>query len=89
MLFSQHHDYPLGSNNPMRIVKTAMIRETRLNSTIGIAEGLDVYTALLTITRWAAFNLKDELSKGCLKPGLNADLVILDKNPLTQPAEQM
>lgn len=89
MLFSQHHDHPITINNPLRIVRTVVSRTTRLNNVVGAGEGIDVYSALLSITRWAAYNIKEELMKGCLKPGLNADFIVLSESPLTKPIEQI
>ena len=89
MLFSQHHDHPVAINNPLRIIKTAVSRMTRENNAIGLAEAINTYTAILSVTRWAAYNIKEESIKGCIKAGLNADFIILSENPLNKAIDQI
>ena len=45
------------------------------------------YAALRAVPAIAAYEIKEEQTKGTLEPGKLADLVILDKNPLEVPAE--
>jgi len=40
------------------------------------------HDALRAVTATAAYQLKEEKTKGTLEPGKLADLVILDRNPL-------
>jgi len=47
-----------------------------------------VYTALQAMTTWPAYQHFEESLKGQLKQGMQADLIILDNNPLKiKPAE--
>jgi predicted amidohydrolase YtcJ len=49
---------------------------------VGSDERVGAYDALRAVTVTAAYQLKEEKTKGTLEPGKLADLVILDKNPL-------
>ncbi|MFN9998193.1 MAG: amidohydrolase family protein, partial [bacterium] len=48
----------------------------------GEHQRLSPYLALKGVTDWAAYQIKEEKSKGTLTVGKLADLVILEKNPL-------
>ena len=50
--------------------------------TLGEAQRIDVYKALQGFTTSAAYQYKEESTKGVLAKGMLADLVILDRNPL-------
>lgn len=77
-----HTDAPVALPNLMRVLWTASKRESRSGEIIGIEERLTPYQALKAITIWSAHQHFEENSKGSLKAGKLADLVILDKNPL-------
>ena len=47
------------------------------------------YEGLQAITRWSAFQHFEEDTKGTLEEGKLADMVILDKNPLKVPEEEI
>ncbi|MFN9788662.1 MAG: amidohydrolase family protein, partial [Pirellulaceae bacterium] len=49
---------------------------------VGPDERIGPYDALRAVTSTAAYQLKEEASKGTLEAGKLADLVILEKNPL-------
>jgi hypothetical protein len=50
---------------------------------------IDAYTALPAVTADAAFQIRDEKTKGTRERGKRADFVILDRNPLKIPAAQI
>ena len=50
---------------------------------------MDVQTALEAVTANAAFQYFEERDKGTLSPGKRADLVILDRDPLEVPPEEL
>lgn len=52
-------------------------------------QGVSVEEALAMFTRNAAFVQFEETEKGTLQAGKRADLVILDRNPLTVPPDQL
>jgi predicted amidohydrolase YtcJ len=49
---------------------------------VGPDERIPPYDALRAVTSTAAYQLKEEKTKGTLENGKLADLVILDRNPL-------
>ena len=53
----------------------------------GAGERVDAYTGLQALTTGPAWQAFEEDRKGRIKPGLLADFVILDKNPLTTPVD--
>jgi adenine deaminase len=56
---------------------------------IGPDERVDVMTALKAITIVPAWHYREEASKGSIEVGKLADLVILDRNPLTVPVDDI
>jgi len=82
MIFTQHHDAPVILPNSMMIVHTTVNRASRSGEIIGPDERISPYQALLSITRWAAYQYFEEGTKGSLEAGKLADFVILNKNPL-------
>ena len=50
---------------------------------------MDARTALEAVTANAAFQYFEERDKGTLSPGKRADLVILDRDPLAVPPEEL
>ena len=67
----------------MRTVWCAVNRLTRSGVKIGVDQCLSVYEALKGITINAAYAYHEEDRKGTLEAGKLADMVILEKNPLT------
>ena len=88
LIFTEHHDAPVGLPSSIMILHTAVNRTSRTNSVIGEAEKLTPYLALLSLTRYSAYQYFEEKSKGTITAGKLADLVILDRNPLkVDPAD--
>jgi predicted amidohydrolase YtcJ len=82
LIFTEHHDAPVGLPSSLMIMHTAVNRTSRTNAVIGEAEKLTPYQALLSLTRYSAYQYFEESSKGTITAGKLADLVILNKNPL-------
>jgi predicted amidohydrolase YtcJ len=69
-------------------IQRAVSRTTRSGYVLGAPERIDVYTALKASTIWGAYMYREENRKGSIKEGKLADLIVLDKNPLSvQPDE--
>ncbi|VXB16772.1 Amidohydrolase [Flavobacterium sp. 9R] len=79
---TSHTDAPVALPNLMMIMYTTVNRLSRSGSVMGESERLTPYEALKSLTIWGAYQFFEEDSKGSLKEGKLADLVVLDKNPL-------
>ncbi len=79
---TNHTDFNVVPIDQMFVVWTAVNRISRNGVVIGPEERITAYQALQCITTNAAYQYFEENSKGSLKQGKLADLVILDQNPL-------
>ncbi len=83
MKFTISHDAPVsGTPAILPLVWAAVNRTTNEGIVIGAGEKITPYQGLLAVTNYAAYQIKEEKSKGSLEVGKLADMVILDKNPL-------
>lgn len=89
MIFTEHHDAPVGLPSSIMVMATAVNRTSRTGAIIGPDERISPYVALSSITKWAAYQYFEEDVKGTLNTGKLADLVILDKNPLKVEPKQL
>jgi len=78
-----HQDSPVTKPLMLHTIWSAVNRISRSGQVIGPEQCIDVYNALKAVTINAAFAYYEEDIKGSLKEGKLADLVILDRNPLT------
>ena len=83
MKFSIHSDAPVTFPNSMRVMHSAVNRTTRSGAILGERHRIDPITAIKAMTIWPAYQHFEAHNKGSLAVGKLADLVILDKNPLT------
>lgn len=82
LIYNLHTDTPVRLPKMLHSVWAAVNRRTQNGVTIGPEQRIDVYNALKGITINAAYAYFEEDSKGSIKVGKRADLVILDRNPL-------
>ena len=87
--YTNHSDDTVTPVDPLFTVWSAVNRTSRTGQIIGADERATPYQALKAITDHAAYEYFEEDSKGTLSVGKNADLVILDQNPLTVPANSI
>ena len=87
--FTFHTDAPVIPPDLLETVWCAVNRETRSGRCLGPEERVDVQTALEAVTANAAFQYFEERDKGTLAPGKRADLVLLDRDPLAVPPEEL
>lgn len=87
--FTNHTDFSVTPLNPLFMVWTAVNRLSRGGTIIGTDERISPVQALKAITINAAYQFFEESEKGSLEAGKVADLVILDKNPLTVAAGEI
>lgn len=79
---TNHTDFNVVPIDQMFVIWSAVNRISRNGVEIGAEERISPYQALQAITTYAAYQYFEENSKGSLKEGKLADLVILDKNPI-------
>jgi hypothetical protein len=84
--FTFSHDAPVSPiPSVLALVDAGVNRLAASGTTVGPDERVPPYAALAAVTSTAAYEIKEEKTKGTLEPGKLADLVILDKNPLEVP----
>ena len=76
-------DYSVTPINQMWTIWSAVNRISRAGVLNGPDQRITPLQALEAITINAAYQYREEASKGSLEPGKLADMVILDRNPLT------
>jgi predicted amidohydrolase YtcJ len=81
MIFTTHHDAPVAFPDSMRVLDATVTRRSRTGVIVGPDQRVDPITALKAMTIWAAYQYKEEATKGSLEPGKLADLVILSADP--------
>jgi predicted amidohydrolase YtcJ len=86
---SNHNDFSVTPIEPMRMCETAMTRRSRTGVVLGAAECVSAEAALRALTIEAAWQIREEDSKGSLAAGKRADLVILDRDPTAVAPEQL
>ena len=81
--FTFSHDAPVSPvPSILALVDAGVNRMSGSGQVIGPDERITPYQALRAVTATAAYQLKEEKTKGTLEVGKLADLVILEKNPL-------
>ena len=89
MPFTFHQDAPVIEADMLETIWCAVCRTTRSGVVLGPQERLQPLDALRAVTVNAAYQYFEEGSKGSLAPGKRADLVILDRDPLQVPHQQL
>ncbi len=87
LIASNHSDYSVTPLDTRFMLWTSMARVSPTGIVSGESERLSAYRALQALTTGPAWQIFEENRKGRIKPGLLADFVILDKNPLTTPVD--
>jgi len=81
--WTSNHDMPAGvSPSLIYAMWNVVNRTTKSGAVLAPEERVSPYDALKSITANAAYQYKEEATKGTLEAGKLADLVILDKNPV-------
>lgn len=87
--YNFHQDSPVTKPEMLHTVWCAVNRMTRNGICIGPEQRIDVYDALIGVTRGAAYSYFEENIKGILRPGAVADMVLLDRDPTAVPAMEI
>ena len=86
--FTVHNDATVVPPDIMRLVSITVNRKTRSGHVLGPQQRATIQEALNAVTLGGAYQYFEEDTKGSITVGKQADLVILEKNPLTSdPAE--
>jgi predicted amidohydrolase YtcJ len=80
---TSHTDAPVALPNLMQVVWATVNRTSRSGTVIGPDERVTPYEAMKMITLWGAEQYGEQATKGSIKEGKLADLVVLSDNPLT------
>ena len=80
---TNHTDAFVVPVDQMMTIWTAVNRVSRAGVQIGADQRITPIQALKAITINAAYQYREEASKGSIEPGKRADLVVLSDNPLT------
>ena len=87
--FTFHQDSPVVPPDMLFTLWCAARRLTKAGAHLDLAEALSVPEALRAVTANAAYQYFEENQKGRLRPGMRADLVVLDKDPLSVPVDEV
>ncbi len=80
---TNHTDFYVAPIDQMFMLWSAVNRVSRAGAVVGPDQRITPLEGLRAMTIWAAEQYGEQDSKGSLEPGKLADLVILDRNPLT------
>lgn len=89
LAFSVHNDAPVVPPDMIRLLWATVNRITRSGQVLGAEQRIPVLEALRAVTVHAAWQAFEECCKGSLTPGKQADLVVLSRNPLQMPLEEL
>lgn len=84
---TNHTDFVVTPLDQMFLLWTAVNRVSRGGAVLGADQRITPWEALEAITVNAAAQYGEESRKGALRPGMLADLVVLEGNPLTVEPE--
>jgi hypothetical protein len=79
---TNHTDFVVAPLDQMMMLWSAVNRISRADAKVGIDQSVTPYEGLQSMTINVAYQYDEEETKGSLKEGKLADLVILNKNPL-------
>lgn len=82
-------DHAMNAFNPALMLWIAVARKTDSGHMWGAQQKLSRLDALRSVTLWAAWLSFDEDKLGSLEPGKLADLVVLDRDYLTCPEDEI
>lgn len=87
--FTLHQDTPVLLPDMLQTMWCAVNRRTKEGAILGPGERVSAEEALRGVTANAAYQYFEEKEKGTIKEGKQANLVILDRNPLKVPPEEI
>ena len=82
-------DYPVSNGNPMIQIYEAVTRRTRTGQVVSPEEAISVMDAIRLYTWNGAYLGKEEDIKGSIEPGKLADMVVIDRDILRVPSDEI
>ena len=82
-------DAPVAPANPLRSIYAAITRRSQSGAQLSPEEGVAPLRAVEMHTRYPAAAAHEEKARGAITPGMAADLVVLDRNPLDCPPDEI
>lgn len=79
----------IGQTNPFLSIASAVARRTFHQRPLNADQGVTVYEALCMHTHGGAYAIGEEHTRGTLEPGKLADVIVLDRDPLSTPVEEL
>ena len=89
MPFTVHNDAPVVPPDMIRLLWSTTNRKTRSGKILGEEQKISIYSALEAMTINAAFQHFEDDIKGSIEVGKLADLVVLSKDPLGMPVDEL
>jgi predicted amidohydrolase YtcJ/heat shock protein HslJ len=86
---TNHTDFVVAPLDQMMMLWSAVNRISRSGEEVGADQRVTTYEGLQTMTVWASAQYGEQASKGTLEVGKLADMVILDKDPLSVKAMEL
>jgi hypothetical protein len=86
IIATNHTDGSVTPMDQLFLLWSSVNRQSRNGVVVGEAQQINAYKGLQALTINGAYQYFEESTKGSLKAGKLADLVILDSNPLKVPA---
>lgn len=86
---SLHADQPMFESKPFRLIQTAVERKTNSGELLGEEQQVSIMKAIKMLTIDAAWQLHMEHKTGSLEKGKYADFIILDRDPLETPPQDL
>jgi predicted amidohydrolase YtcJ len=83
MIFTIHNDAPVVPPDVMRLIWATVTRQSRSGEIIGPDQRISVMDALKATTINAAYQIREENTKGSLEARKFADFVVLGEDPLS------
>lgn len=87
--FTFHQDSPVLMPDVFRTIWCGIKRMTKAGVLLAEDEKISVYDGLKAMTVYAAYQYGEEETKGTIQEGKTADFIILDRNPLEIPEEEV
>lgn len=87
--FTIHNDAMVVPPHMLRLIEIAMARKTREGVVLGADQRVSFEEALHAVTLGSAYQYFEEDRKGSITPGKRADLVVLERDPVAVPVEDV